>query len=159
MGTGKSTVSQLLSKKLGWIRYDSDEEIERTEQKRIAELFEAGGEAGFREVESRVICSLLELEEQAVIATGGGAVLLDCNRKAMLDNSLVVSLTADANQIIERVKSDRSRPLLQGDVASNVLRIMEQRRHAYDFAHLVLDTTTLTPAEVADIIIERLYNQ
>ncbi|MFX3633385.1 MAG: shikimate kinase [Candidatus Pristimantibacillus sp.] len=159
MGTGKSTVSRLIADELGWQRFDSDEEIERSESKRIAEIFEIGGEAGFREIESQTIAALLLRPEQAVIATGGGAVLLERNRERMLENSFVVALYADAEQIIARVKSDSSRPLLQGDVATNVHRIMEQRKHAYDFAHLILDTTTLSVNETAALIIEQLHSR
>lgn len=153
MGTGKSTVSRLLAEQLGWSRYDSDEVIEQTEGT-ISKLFETLGEAGFRDIESKVLCSLLESGESAVIATGGGCVLRELNRESMLKHGFVVALTADAEHIIERVKADAARPLLQGDIAANVHRIMEQRKNAYDFAHLRLDTTSLTPQEAADRIVK-----
>ncbi|MFF2484180.1 shikimate kinase [Paenibacillus sp. NPDC058071] len=156
MGTGKSTVSKLIAERLGWERFDSDEEIERRERKQIPQLFETVGEAGFREIESSVIDTLLSGPNDAVIATGGGAVLLERNRERMLANSYVVALTASAERIITRVKSDTSRPLLQGDVAANVHRIMEQRKHAYDFAHLKLDTSGMSAFEAADAIMERI---
>ncbi|MCM3626364.1 shikimate kinase [Paenibacillus glycanilyticus] len=158
MGTGKSTVSRLLAEQLGWSRYDSDEVIEETEGT-ISTLFETLGEAGFREIESRVLVSLLEAEESSIIATGGGCVLMEQNRETMLKHGFVVALTADAEHIIERVKSDTARPLLQGDIAANVHRIMEQRKNAYDFAHLRLDTTSLTPQEAADMIMRALQEK
>ncbi|MFF2093546.1 shikimate kinase [Paenibacillus sp. NPDC058174] len=159
MGTGKSTVSRLLADKLGWARYDSDEEIERLEGRKISDIFAAEGEAGFRAIESKTLISLLEAGGNAIIATGGGAVLLEGNRSAMLDNSFVVALKADAEHIISRVKSDTSRPLLQGDVAANVNRIMEARKHAYDFAHLQMDTTALTANEAAEAILLQLHSR
>ncbi|GLX68350.1 shikimate kinase [Paenibacillus glycanilyticus] len=155
MGTGKSTVSRLLAEQLGWSRYDSDEVIEETEGT-ISVLFDTHGESGFRNIESKVLVSLLESEERSIIATGGGCVLMEQNREAMLKHGFVVALTADAGHIIERVKADTSRPLLQGDIAGNVHRIMEQRKHAYDFAHLRLDTTSLSPQDAADMIIQAL---
>ncbi|SFD61202.1 shikimate kinase [Paenibacillus catalpae] len=158
MGTGKSTVSRLLAEQLGWSRYDSDEVIEETEGK-ISKLFETYGEAGFRDIESKVLVSLLEAKESSVIATGGGCVLMEHNREFMLKHGFVVALTADAEHIIERVKSDTSRPLLQGDIAANVHRIMEQRKHAYDFAHLRLNTTSLTPQQAADMIMKALQDK
>lgn len=154
MGTGKSTVSRLLAEQLGYARFDTDEEIERSQGKRVAELFADIGEAGFRDLESGMIQELLSRKEPAIIATGGGAVLREANREAMLSGSLVVALKASAEQIIARVQSDSSRPLLQGDVAANVNRIMEQRRHAYDFAHLVLDTTSLNVHAVCATILQ-----
>lgn len=158
MGTGKSTVSRLLAEQLGCSRYDSDEVIEQTEGK-ISKLFETYGEAGFRDIESKVLDSLLEAKGRSIIATGGGAVLREHNREAMLKHGFVVALTADAEHIIDRVKSDTARPLLQGDVAANVHRIMEQRKHAYDFAHLQLDTTSLTPQEAAEVILQALQEE
>jgi shikimate kinase len=158
MGTGKSTVSRLLAEQLGCSRYDSDEVIEQTEGT-ISKLFETYGEAGFRDIESKVLVSLLEAEARSIIATGGGAVLREHNREAMLKHGFVVALTADAEHIINRVKSDTTRPLLQGDVAANVHRIMEQRKHAYDFAHLQLDTTSLTPQEAAEVILQALQEE
>ncbi|CAM3356094.1 shikimate kinase [Paenibacillus lupini] len=158
MGTGKSTVSRLLAEQLGCSRYDSDEVIEQTEGT-ISKLFETYGEAGFRDIESKVLDSLLEVDARSIIATGGGAVLREHNREAMLKHGFVVALTADAEHIINRVKSDTTRPLLQGDVAANVHRIMEQRKHAYDFAHLQLDTTSLTPQEAAEVILQALQEE
>ncbi|MBW7461673.1 shikimate kinase, partial [Paenibacillus sepulcri] len=71
----------------------------------------------------------------------------------MLDSALVVALTADAEQIISRVSQDASRPLLQGDLRQRVNQLMEDRKHAYDFAHLTIDTSKLNAHEVVDKIV------
>jgi len=155
MGTGKSTVSRLLAERLGWQRIDSDEEIERRSGKTIPELFAEGGEDYFRDVETAVLEALMALEQPAVIATGGGAVLRETNRACMLNSSFVVALKADEAHIIARVGNDPSRPLLQGDAAANVRRLLDARRTAYDFATLSIDTTGLTPNEVCSAIIEQ----
>ncbi|MUT66769.1 AAA family ATPase [Paenibacillus sp. NEAU-GSW1] len=159
MGTGKSTVSRLLADKLGWLRFDSDEEIERSEGRKISSIFQSEGEQAFRQIESSVLAKLLDADNNAVIATGGGAVLLERNRDAMLSHSSVIALMADAEHIIERVKSDTSRPLLKGDVAANVRRILDERKHAYDFAHLKLDTNALSAVEAAEAIIRFVENR
>ncbi|MWC26769.1 shikimate kinase [Paenibacillus sp. MMS18-CY102] len=157
MGTGKSTVSRLLAEQLGWRRIDSDEEIVRVTGKAIKDLFAEGGEAHFRNIESETLCAILQAGTPAVIATGGGAVLREENRSAMLSQSLVVALKADESHIVERVSSDTSRPLLQGDTAANVRRLLDERRTAYDFAPLIIDTTGLTPDAVCKIILEQRY--
>jgi len=155
MGTGKSTVSKLLAERLNWRRIDSDEEIVLRAGKTIPELFAEGGEPLFRDKETDTLRALLSMDEPAVIATGGGAVLRERNRVLMLKQAFVVALKADEEHIISRVGNDSSRPLLQGDAAANVRRLLEERRAAYDFAPLVVDTTGLSPEEVCAAIIEQ----
>ncbi|MBH5316807.1 shikimate kinase [Paenibacillus sp. GSMTC-2017] len=155
MGTGKSSVSRLLAEQLGCARIDVDEEIERSENKKISAIFEIDGEEGFREIESRVLQRLLTTSEVSVIATGGGAVLRDSNRQDMLDNGYVVALKASPDQIVSRVMNDESRPLLNGDVHSRVSSLLEQRKTAYDFAHCTIDTTELTVEDVVSKIVSQ----
>ncbi|QAY65474.1 shikimate kinase [Paenibacillus protaetiae] len=154
MGTGKSTVSRLLADELGWQRIDSDEEIVRREGRTVASIFEEHGEAGFRQIESEVIASIMNAPEPAVVATGGGAPLAAANREAMLAGGYVVALKADAAHIISRVKADTARPLLAGDAESRVPLLLEQRKTLYDFAHHMIDTTELTAEEVAALIVK-----
>ncbi|WP_169083197.1 shikimate kinase [Paenibacillus sp. PL91] len=153
MGTGKSTVSKLLAEKLGWKRVDGDEEIERLENRLISDIFAADGEAGFRVIETNVLETILASEESSVIATGGGAVLSEINRELMLSKGFVVALKASPEQIIARVKTDTARPLLQGDAEERVNLLLEQRKHAYDFAHLTIDTTNMSAEEVVAAIL------
>lgn len=157
MGTGKSTVSKLLSQELGCKRVDGDEEIERLENKLISDIFAQDGEAGFRLIETRVLDMILADEEPAIVATGGGAVLSADNRELMMSRSFVVALKASPEQIIARVQSDAARPLLQGDAAERVNTLLEQRKNAYDFAHFTIDTTELTAEEVVSAIVEQWH--
>jgi shikimate kinase len=153
MGTGKSSVSRELSARLGWARLDSDEEIVKRAGQSISDIFATDGEGRFRDLESEAIADLLNKEQPGIIATGGGAVLRESNRSIMLEKSLVVALMADAESIIARVSKDEERPLLQGDARERVYKLLEQRRGAYDFAHLAIDTTGLSVQDVAERII------
>ncbi|GGD65377.1 shikimate kinase [Paenibacillus nasutitermitis] len=153
MGTGKSTVSQQLAKRLDCESVDVDCEIESREGQSIAEIFAGRGEEAFRQTETAVLVDVLGSRERKVVATGGGAVLDPRNCDMMLNHALVVALTADAHQIISRVSHDSSRPLLQGDLKLRVNRLLEDRKHAYDFADLTIDTTRLNVHEVVDAII------
>lgn len=155
MGTGKSTVSRLLAEKLGWKRVDGDEEIEKHENRQISEIFASDGEAGFRDIESKVLHHILADEDCCVVATGGGAVLRETNRQLMLGNGFVVALKASPEQILARVKTDTARPLLHGDAEERVNLLLEQRKEAYDFAHLTIDTTSLSAEEVVAAILEQ----
>ena len=74
----------------------------------------------------------------------------------MLQHGFVVALNASAETIIQRVSADTNRPLLQGNLEERVHTLMEQRKHAYDFAHISIDTTELTEDEIADRIIHKL---
>ena len=84
MGTGKSTVAALLAQRLGWTCTDTDGEVVAEEGCSIAEIFSRSGEPSFRAAESRVLARLLASQEPLVIATGGGAVLAEANRRLML---------------------------------------------------------------------------
>lgn len=153
MGTGKTTVSQALVAELqGWTAVDTDLFIERQEGMAIPEIFARRGETYFRQAESRVIAEVMQHTRQ-VVATGGGAVLAEANRKWMTRNGFVVALTAAAETIIERVRRDENRPLLHGDVAERVHKLLQQRKNAYDFADIKIDTTGLTVEQVVRLIL------
>lgn len=155
MGTGKSTVSRILSERLGWERIDTDEEIERRAGKSIPQIFAEDGEASFRDWESRVLTDVLSGSGK-VVATGGGAVLRESNRQVMLAGGWVVALTADKDSLIKRVMSSAAsgtRPLLAGDAEARVTALLESRRRAYDFAQATIDTSRLSPADVANMML------
>ncbi|ULL17463.1 shikimate kinase [Paenibacillus sp. H1-7] len=157
MGTGKTSVGKVLSERLGWHFANTDDEIEARQGVTISEMFATIGEAGFRQVESEVIRASLERTNQ-IVATGGGAVLSEQNRRVMQEKGYVVALTADAKTIIDRVSQDQNRPLVQGNVEERVHTLLEVRKHAYDFADLKIDTSALTLEEIADKIIANWNN-
>jgi len=148
MGTGKSTVGKKLAKALSWSFIDIDAYIERKESTTIPDLFREQGEPYFRDIESNAIQQVLSQSKQ-VVSMGGGAVLRKDNCKTMLDNGLVIALTATPEAIIERVKGNSDRPLLQGNLEERVYTMMEQRQGAYAFAHVTIDTLSHSPEEIA----------
>jgi shikimate kinase len=154
MATGKSTVGALLAEELGYELVDLDHVIIQKEGRSIAELFAEGGEEYFRRIESAVLKDMLEGDGR-IISTGGGAVLAPGNADIMLQNGLVVALTASEEAIIARVSGDQNRPLLAGNAQERVRTILEQRRDAYRFAHCTVDTTELDAAEVSKHILMR----
>lgn len=148
MGTGKSTVGKRLAEQLGCETCDIDAEVVRREGADIPAIFAERGESAFRAAETAALQAVLAGEERRIVATGGGAVLALANREAMLHRGYVVALTADPEQLIARVSQDQGRPLLQGNVAERVYKLLEDRKGAYDFAHLTIDTTHLGVEEV-----------
>ncbi|WP_274650445.1 shikimate kinase [Paenibacillus humicola] len=159
MGTGKSTVGKLLAERIGFRYIDADAEIVRREGRDIPAIFSESGEAAFRAAETGALEAIFARDEPSVVATGGGAVLLPRNRELMLRHGFVAALTADPERIISRVKEDASRPLLQGDLRERVYRLLEERKTAYDFAHLTIDTTLLDALQVAEKIEQNLHRE
>jgi shikimate kinase len=155
MGTGKTTVGEKLAEALGWTFEDSDRAVVERAGMTISELFERQGEAAFRKLETEVLRDLLA-GTYRVVSTGGGAVLKEENRSLMLEGGLVAALKAEESTIVERVRGDANRPLLQGDVEERVRTLMEARRYAYDFAPLQIDTDHLTVDQIVALITGRI---
>lgn len=157
MGTGKSSVASQLSQLLQIPKVDVDAEIVNYAGREISEIFAQDGEEAFRNIESETLLRTLQSPETAVIATGGGAVLKELNRKRMLKYGLVVQLSASPEIIISRVQHDTSRPLLQGDVKQRVHQLLKDRAGIYDFAHITIDTTHLSLDEVVTRIVHKWH--
>lgn len=158
MGTGKSTVGKVLADTLRWEFVDTDAKIEATTGQSIPQLFADHGEQRFREIETEVLRSIAAGRHQ-VVSTGGGAVLKQENREAMLAGGYVVALEADEQTIIERVQGDTNRPLLAGDLEARVHKLLQERAGAYDFARLKIDTTGKTVEEIVQIILDHMQGK
>lgn len=154
MGTGKTTVGQLLAKRLGWNFTDLDKEIEARYNMTVKDIFAQYGEAFFRQCESEVIKSMTT-RTGTVISTGGGAVLRDENIRNLRHCGPLVALKAEPEVIIQRVEGDKQiiRPLLnRPDRLETVKNMLQERQKRYAFADISIDTDYLTPDEVADKI-------
>jgi len=140
MGAGKTTVGQLLSKKLRLPFKDTDAEIESRTGADIPWIFDVEGEAGFRDRETQVLKDLLS-DNFGVIATGGGIVMRDENR-ALLKSVDVIYLKASLDEQLRRTANDRKRPLLQTEDPKSVLqRLMTLRDPLYrEVATRVIET-------------------
>jgi shikimate kinase len=148
MGTGKTTVGSALAKDLGIPHRDLDEAIAEREGCSIPELFATKGEQYFRDAESAMLRELLQ-EKPQVLTTGGGAVLRPENVRLMLSEGTVIALSAAEEELIRRLAGDTGRPLIAGDVAQRVRRLLDERKGAYDFAPIQIDTTG---KDVSDIV-------
>lgn len=156
MGTGKTEVGKILSRKLGYVLVDTDTEIEKEQGITITEIFKQYGESKFREIESNVIKRLSEINN-AVISTGGGAVLRQENMDNLRKNGVIICLTASAETILKRTGNNNDRPLLQVDnPLQKIKELLEFRRPYYEKADVMIDTEGKTPLGVADEIIEKV---
>jgi len=141
MGAGKTSVGRMLARDLGKQFYDSDHCIETRTGVKIPVIFELEGEAGFRAREASAIEELTALHG-IVLATGGGAVLSEANRRVLRARGVVVYLRASASELWHRTRHDRNRPLLQtADPFARLTELYAQRDPLYrEAAHLVIDS-------------------
>ena len=140
MGAGKTTVGRHLAKRLGRRFADSDQEIEARTGVRIPLIFEIEGEAGFRLREMQLLETLTH-ESNLVLATGGGVILDPRNRANLANSGIVIYLRAQPEQLWERTRHSRNRPLLKvADPLAKLRELYAQRDPLY--------------REIADIIVE-----
>lgn len=151
MGTGKSTVGQIVAGRLDWPFVDTDAEIETRAGCAIAAIFAQQGEAAFRQLEADV-CAGLAGRRACVIATGGGALLNAATRAAFEQRGLVIGLTCALDEIVRRIGHDPRRPLFTADRARLAGLLAERVAHYASLPH-VLDTTDRTPDQVAEEVI------
>jgi shikimate kinase len=140
-GSGKSSVGRQLAKRLGVPFADSDAVIEERIGEPIRSFFEREGEARFRDIEQQVIAELCT-GAQGVLATGGGAVLREANRRALREHGTVVYLRASADELHRRLRHDTQRPLLQvADPRARLRSLYAERDPLYrETAHFLIET-------------------
>ena len=141
MAVGKSSVGRQLADELGYSFYDSDREVEIRAGAEIAWIFDVEGENGFRERETQVINELTPID-RIVLATGGGVVLREENRRVLSNRGYVAYLTSPISLLAERTRKDRRRPLLRdGDPAVTLEAFARERGPLYES---VADRTFMT---------------
>ena len=140
MGAGKTTLGRRLAQHLNRVFWDSDQVICARTGVDIPTIFALEGEAGFRQRE-RVIIHELTLQNNIILATGGGVILNKDNQRCLKRRGTVIYLHVQPEILFERVKQDKNRPLLQ--TANPLVRFQElyAERHALyqETAHIVVD--------------------
>lgn len=157
MGAGKTTIGRQLADCLAMDFVDLDEEVEARCGANVAWIFDIEGEPGFRRREAQLLNELSE-RQGIVLATGGGAVLNKRNRQLLQQRGIVVYLQSSVEQLLERTRLDRKRPLLQVDNPEEVLaRIVHDREPLYrEIADLVVATRSHRPQRAAADLAEQL---
>jgi len=157
MGAGKSTIGRLLAKELKLSFKDSDKEIEQRTGANIPWIFDVEGEEGFRAREESVIDDLTQ-RQGIVLATGGGVVMREANRRHLHERGVVVYLATPVSMQLERTSRDRNRPLLRTpDPRKRLTELMELRDPLYrETAHIIMPTDGGSARDVALRIIHAL---
>jgi shikimate kinase len=161
-GVGKTSVACELADRLNRDWFDADVVLEHTAGKTIAQIFAEGGEPAFRDWEGRIIEQLAK-HRGAIIATGGGAILRETNRKALARNGRFVWLQASPETIHARIQADAAtaarRPSLTrlGEL-DEIRALLAERGPIYaELAEATIDTEGKSVAELADEILAALH--
>jgi len=154
MGTGKTEVGRRLARTLGRTFVDTDRLVEMKAGRRVAEIFATQGEAAFRALEREAVTEACAIPD-AVVATGGGALLDRDNRRRLAAAGPIVCLTASPEEILRRIPDASSRPLLasaktKSERLERIQSLLAARESAYASATHAIDTTGLTVDQVVD---------
>ena len=139
MGSGKSIIGKDLSKNLNLKFYDTDREIELITNKKISAIFKDEGESYFRDIEEKVCIEILN-NDNCVISLGGGSIISKKIRKIIKKNSYSIYLQVTLNNLLNRLKFSRKRPLLNNNSnKSEILRkLLKDRQKYYEKADLII---------------------
>jgi shikimate kinase len=156
MGTGKTAVAKVLSKKLHGKLEDMDVVIEKQEKMPIKEIFRTKGESYFRGLEKDIIQRLAG-QEGYVVACGGGVFVDTDNIERMKESGTVVCLTSEPETILRRTSVNARRPLLNvDDPKKKIEELLEKRRSFYAQAHYTIDCDALSVDESAQAVMDIL---
>ena len=151
MGSGKSSIGKLLSKKTGLNFIDIDVLIEKKENKSITEIFKLNGEKYFRDLEEKISIKKLK-EYNNVISLGGGAFLNSKIRKQSSLNSITVWLNWKTSTLIDRIKDSKKRPVVTNLKANEIKGLIEERSKVYNSSDYKVNCDKLSKSEIVDKI-------
>ncbi|MEM9067448.1 MAG: 3-dehydroquinate synthase [Myxococcota bacterium] len=139
MGAGKSSVAVRVADRLGLAALDLDQEIESAGRS-IDAIFREEGEAGFRARERDALARVLKERDDVVIALGGGTVCDEENRRGLVRSGILITLMAPTDVLLARVGAGEGRPLLQGDAAERLRRLLHARKDVYAECHATVSS-------------------
>jgi shikimate kinase len=159
MGTGKSTVAQLVANRLQMPIADIDNIIEKQCNDTIANIIRQHGEPYFRAIEAETIHDVLQRAAPTVISCGGGAVVTPTVRAALRQHSIVVWLYAAPDECLARIDNITSRPMLmQGDAPlATAKKLFDERKVLYaQTAWMLVNTENKTTEQVTEIVYDEV---
>ena len=152
MGSGKSSIGALVSKKLNINFIDIDKEIEKKLGMTISEIFQKNGEKYFRKIEETITLNSLK-KNKSVISLGGGAFLNNKIKREILENHLSFWLNWEVSTLIGRIKNSKKRPLAFKITEIKLKELIKKRSIIYSEAMYKINCENLTKNEIAKNII------
>ena len=157
MGSGKSTIGALLSKKMNIKFIDLDRRIETIEKQKISQIFKLKGEEYFRALEVEIILSLLtSTDKELVLSLGGGSFINEKVRKNVKNNSLSFWLNWKPSTIIKRIRKSTKRPLIQGLKDQEIEKMILDRNKHYAKSDFKINCDNHKKNEIVDKIVSIL---
>ena len=157
MGSGKSSIGFLVSKKLKLDFYDIDNYIEKKLNMKISNIFKNKGEKFFREYEEKITLDILK-KKGIVIALGGGAFINKNIRKEVLKNHQSFWLKLNSEILIKRIKTSVKRPLAYNTSVADLKDMIKDRTKYYEKALFRINCDELTKKEITDKILNIYEN-
>ena len=154
MGSGKSTIGNLLAKKLGGVLIDIDKKIEKIENQKISQIFELKGEAYFRELEFYVTIQSLK-DKNKIISLGGDAFMNKELRKIIKQKSKTFWLYWNADTLIKRIKNNNKRPVVKNMGHIEIKKLISERNKIYHFSDFKIICESLKKAEIVNKIFQK----
>jgi len=153
MGSGKTSIGSIVSRRLNLNFFDIDQVIENNQDMKVAKIFETKGENFFREIEKKITLDTLK-NKKGVIALGGGAFMNKIIKKEVLENHLSFWLNWDNDTIVNRIKNSKKRPLAVNSSRNKLIEIIKKRSLIYSKALYKINCENLTKQEIAKKIIK-----
>tara|TARA_B100001057_G_scaffold441513_1_gene476175 strand:- start:54 stop:578 length:525 start_codon:yes stop_codon:yes gene_type:complete len=157
MGSGKSSIGSIVSKRLKVNFFDIDQIIEDELNMKISEIFEKKGETFFREFEEKTTLKILK-KNTIVVSLGGGAFINKNIREEILKNHLSFWLKWDSKILIKRIKNSLKRPLAKKATNNELMNIINKRSNIYSKALFKVNCNNLTKNEIANKILDKYEN-
>ena len=157
MGSGKSSIGFLVSKKLGLNFFDIDKHIEDKLNMKISNIFRLKGERFFREYEEKITLDILKKKE-IVVSLGGGAFLNKKIRSEVIKSHISFWLRLNSDIIISRIKDSSKRPMTLNMSNIDLKNMIKKRSKYYDKALFKINCNNKTKTEIVDIIINLYEN-
>ena len=146
-GSGKTTLGKQVAEHLQVDFVDLDLEIEKQEQRSISEIFQQQGEDEFRLIEAKLLRTSAASTRSFVMATGGGAPCFHSGMEVINQHGISIFLDCTVNELVERVKRNRERPLLrtndEDELRQKLERMRESRLGCYQQAKIILKAPTM----------------
>lgn len=158
MGSGKTTVSAAFGKTYGKQVLELDDEIVARDGRSVRVIFEESGEEYFRDWESRMLREITDGSD-TIVSCGGGIVIREQNIRTMKENGFIVLLKASPETTFERVKNEKTRPILNGHMnVEYIEQLMNKRAHAYqEAADVVVETDGKSVGQVVRDVYESIH--
>ena len=153
MGSGKSTIGSLVSKKLNIKFIDIDNVLENDSNMKIAEIFEKKGENFFRNLEEKVTLKLLNSNNN-VISLGGGGFINEKIRKKVLKNNFSFWLNCTTQTLLNRIKNNKKRPIAFNLSNDELTELIAERSKIYSKAQFKINCYKLTKTEIVNKILK-----